>query len=119
VNGLFHFLDVLIYGTIALVVITMAFAVVVSCLPRENPLKEGLTSLVHHLGWTATAAVVSIPVNGVFDSMGLGEVWDVIVIAGLCVYWFQFFKHQYAAVSARSRAGEVRVVNGTWLDRHE
>jgi hypothetical protein len=53
-DSAFHFLDVLVYGTVALVTVTGIFAIGVSCLPKDNELRAALAGVVRHLGVTAT-----------------------------------------------------------------
>ena len=81
----------LVICTAALIALVLVLAVVVSNM-RDNPLKDFLTDVTKHLGVTAELTAVSLPVNAVFDEIGIGELYDIGLIVFLCFYWFNFFK---------------------------
>jgi hypothetical protein len=80
--------DLLVFVA-AMSAMLVAFVVIVSKMPDDNPLKRVLTALCYRLGATAAAAVVAIPIEPI---PGLDALYDLAVPVALVWYWFTFFR---------------------------
>jgi predicted permease len=80
--------DLLIF-VVAMTALLILLIVVVSRLPKDNPLKRVLTALCYRVGATLAAGAVAIPVEPI---PGLDVLYDVAVPLALIWYWFTFFR---------------------------
>jgi hypothetical protein len=84
-----HFVEVILVFIFALIVLFVALLIVVSVMPKSNPLKMILAALAHRVGATAGLMMLdpiatTVPV--------IGEVWDLATIVWLIYFWYTFFK---------------------------
>jgi hypothetical protein len=89
--------DLLIFIAV-MFALCIAFVVVVSKLPDDNPLKRILTALSYRLGATLAAGAVAIPVEPI---PGLDALYDIAVPVALIWYWFTFFRDAIGSSSGK------------------
>jgi len=80
--------DLLIF-TAVMMALFVLFIIVVSMMPRDNPLKRVLTALTYRLGATLLAGLVAIPIEPIPVIDGL---YDIGVPIALIWYWFTFLR---------------------------
>src|SRR5450432_3233798 len=93
-----HFVEVILVFIFALIVLFVALLIVVSVMPKSNPLKMILAALAHRVGATAGLMMLdpiatTVPV--------IGEVWDLATIVWLIYFWYTFFKQLPGSNSAK------------------
>lgn len=88
-------MSTLVYGFLILIAMVMAFMVVVSLLPYDNPLRFLLGAFVKRVAATGAVAFVDVPALGV---PVLGEVFDVGTLIFLGYYWYTFIKEAQLAL---------------------
>jgi hypothetical protein len=98
-----HFLEFIIVCAFALLALFVVLLVVVSKMPRDNPLRMILSALSHRVGATAGLMIVDPVATGL---PVVGEVFDLATIALLVYYWFTFFK-QLVVMVRQSPAGHA------------
>lgn len=84
-----HFIEYILVFALALAALFIVLLIVVSMMPKSNPLKIMLTALTHRVGLTAglmlfDPVATAVPVAG--------EAWDLVTIIGLIYFWYTFFK---------------------------
>jgi hypothetical protein len=89
-NDFFHFIEFIFVFALAVLVLFFVLLFVVSKMPPDNPMRAVLTALSRRVGLTAALLFVdplatAVPVGG--------EVFDVVTIIGLAIYWYTFFSH--------------------------
>jgi len=89
--------DLLIFIAV-MFALCIAFVVVVSKMPDDNPLKRILTALSYRLAATLAAGAVAIPVEPI---PGLDALYDIVVPVALIWYWFTFFRDAIGFPSGR------------------
>ena len=87
---IFHFIEFMFEFALALLVLFFVMLYVVSKLPHNNPMRMILSALSQRVGATAALMFVdpvatAVPV--------VGEVFDLVTIIGLVIYWYTFFSH--------------------------
>jgi hypothetical protein len=92
-----HFVEVILVFIFALIALFVALLIVVSVMPKSNPLKMILAALAHRVGATAGLMMLdpvatTVPV--------IGEVWDIATIVWLIYFWYTFFKQLPGSNSA-------------------
>jgi hypothetical protein len=98
-----HFIEFILLFALALLALFITLLIVVSMMPKSNPLRIILTALAHRVG--ATAGVMMLdPVATAVPAAG--EVWDLVTIMGLIYFWYTFFKQLPAMRAARSNSAE-------------
>src|SRR5271165_432700 len=100
-SDILHFIEFMFLFALALIVPFIVLLVVVSKMPRDNPLRMILSALSHRVGATAGLMLVdpvatTVPV--------VGEVWDFATIAWLIYFWYTFFKQLPAMHAAWGNA---------------
>ena len=84
-----HFIEFILVLALALLALFIVLLIVVSMMPKSNPLRIILTALAHRVGATAGLMMLD-PVATALPAAG--EVWDLITIIGLIYFWYTFFK---------------------------
>jgi hypothetical protein len=69
--------------------LVIAFVVVVSKMPHDNPLKRLLTALTYRVGATAAAGALAIPIEPI---PGIDVLYDFTIPILLIWYWFTFLR---------------------------
>jgi hypothetical protein len=80
--------DLLIFVAV-MTALLIAFVVIVSRLPDQNPLKRVLSALSYRLGATIAAGAVAIPLEPI---PGVDMLYDFGVPIALIWYWYTFFR---------------------------
>jgi hypothetical protein len=93
-----HFVEIILVFIFALIALFVALLIVVSVMPKSNPLKMILAALAHRVGATAGLMILdpvatTVPV--------IGEVWDLATIVWLIYFWYTFFKKLPGSNSAK------------------
>ena len=83
-----HFIEFILIFALALLALFIVLLIVVSMMPKSNPLRIILTALAHRVGATAGLMMLD-PVATALPAAG--EVWDLITIIGLIYFWYTFF----------------------------
>jgi hypothetical protein len=83
-----HFIEFILVFALALIALFIVLLIVISMMPKSNPLRIILTALAHRVGATAglmmfDPVATAVPVAG--------EVWDLVTIIGLIYFWYTFF----------------------------
>jgi hypothetical protein len=78
----------LIHSIVWLFAIFLAFVVIVSLLPRDNPLRDMLAAVTKRLGVTLAIGVVALPIEFVPI---VDMIFDVAAPLGLAWYWVSLF----------------------------
>jgi hypothetical protein len=97
------FRDLLIFVAV-MTALLMALVVIVSLLPRDNPLKRVLSALSYRVGATAAVGALALPLEPL---PGVGEIYDIGAPIVLLWYWYTFFRDLRAS-SVRPRIPESR-----------
>ena len=84
-----HFIEFILVFALALLALFIVLLIVVSMMPKSNPLRIILTALAHRVGATAGLMMLD-PVATALPPAG--EVWDLVTIIGLIYFWYTFFK---------------------------
>ena len=84
-----HFIEFILIFALALLALFIVLLIVVSMMPKNNPLRIILTALAHRVGATAGLMMLD-PVATALPAAG--EVWDLITIIGLIYFWYTFLK---------------------------
>jgi hypothetical protein len=98
-----HFIEFILIFALALVALFIVLLIVVSMMPKSNPLRIMLTALAHRVGVTAGLMMLD-PVATALPVAG--EVWDLITIIGLIYFWYTFFKQLPVKGAAWSNSPE-------------
>ena len=80
-----HFIEFILIFALALFALFMVLLIVVSMMPKSNPLRIILTALAHRVGATAGLMMLD-PIATALPAAG--EVWDLITIIGLIYFWY-------------------------------
>ena len=102
-NDVLHFIEFILVFALALVVLFIVLLIVVSMMPKSNPLRIILTALAHRVGLTAGLMMLDPVVTAL---PAAGEVWDLVSIIGLIYFWYTFFKQLPAMRAAWSNSAE-------------
>ena len=83
-----HFIEFILVYALALIALFIVLLIVISMMPKSNPLRIILAALAHRLGATAglmmfDPVATAVPVAG--------EVWDLVTIIALIYFWYTFF----------------------------
>jgi uncharacterized protein YggT (Ycf19 family) len=98
--------DLLIFIAV-MTALLIAFVVIVSRLPDQNPLKRVLSALSYRLGATIAAGAVAIPLEPI---PGVDMLYDFGVPVALIWYWYTFFRDtRRLAANPQSPAGHAQV----------
>ena len=98
-----HFIEFILVFALALVALFIVLLIVVSMMPKSNPLRIILTALAHRVGATAGLMMLD-PVATALPPAG--EVWDLVTIIGLIYFWYTFFKQLPVMRAAWSNSAE-------------
>jgi hypothetical protein len=82
------FRDLVVF-VVAMFAPLIAFAVVVSKMPDDNPFKDVLRALSYRIAATVAAAAVAIAIEPI---VGIDAIYDILVPLALIWYWFTFFR---------------------------
>ena len=87
---IFHFIEFMFVFALLTLVLFFVLLFVVSRMPLDNPMRVILSALSRRVGLTAALMFVdplmtAVPVGG--------EVFDVVTLIGLAIYWYTFFSH--------------------------
>jgi uncharacterized protein YggT (Ycf19 family) len=98
--------DLLIFIAV-MTALLIAFVVIVSRMPEQNPLKRVLSALSYRLGATIAAGAVAIPLEPI---PGIDMLYDFGVPIALIWYWYTFFRDARSlATNARPAPGQAQV----------
>jgi hypothetical protein len=98
--------DLLIFIAV-MTALLIAFVVIVSRLPDQNPLKRVLSALSYRLGATIAAGAVAIPLEPI---PGVEMLYDFGVPIALIWYWYTFFRDaRRLAANPQPPAGQAQV----------
>ena len=103
VADVLHFIEFILLFALALIALFVVLLIVVSMMPKSNPLRIILTALARRVGVTAGLIVLDPVVTAV---PAAGEVWDLVTIIGLIYFWYTFFKQLPAMRAAWSNSAE-------------
>jgi hypothetical protein len=73
----------------AMFVLLVVLVVIVSKMPRENPLRLTLAALARRVAATWGLALIDIPATAM---QPIGDVWDLATLIFLAYYWYTFFR---------------------------
>jgi hypothetical protein len=90
--------DLMIFVAV-LFAILVVLLIVVSRMPRENPLRQLLGELCRHVAITMAAGVVAIPMEMI---PGVDVAYDTLVPLGLVFYWARFVVRFVTALHNRT-----------------
>jgi hypothetical protein len=79
----------IVYGAVILVLGTIGLLIAVSVMPKDNPLRQFLASLLKPVGTMAAVAVVGVPVEFI---PGIDVIYDIIGLIVVGRAWIQFFQ---------------------------
>jgi hypothetical protein len=99
VADVLHFIEFILVFALALIALFTVLLIVVSMMPRSNPLRIILTALAYRVGATAGLMMLDPVATAV---PAAGEVWDLVTIIGLIYFWYTFFKRLPAIRAAWS-----------------
>ena len=102
-NDVLHFIEFILVFALALIALFIVLLIVVSMMPKSNPLRIILTALAHRVGLTAGLMMLDPVVTAL---PAAGEVWDLVSIIGLIYFWYTFFKQLPAMRAAWSNSAE-------------
>lgn len=103
VADVLHFIEFILLFALALIALFIVLLIVVSMMPKSNPLKIILMALARRVGVTAGLMVLDPVATAV---PAAGEVWDLVTIIGLIYFWYTFFKQLPAMRAAWSNSAE-------------
>src|SRR6516225_8082006 len=98
-----HFIEFILVFALALFVLFIVLLIVVSMMPKNNPLRIILTALAHRVGATAGLMMLDHVATALPPA---GEVWDLVTIIGLIYFWYTFFKQLPVMGAAWSNSAE-------------
>jgi hypothetical protein len=98
-----HFIEIILLFALALTALFVVLLIVVSMMPKSNPLRIILTALARRVGVTAGLMVLDPVATAV---PAAGEVWDLVTIIGLIYFWYTFFKQLPAMRAVWSNSAE-------------
>ncbi len=90
--------DLLVF-VVAMSALLVAFLVIVSRMPDDNPLKRIMVALSYRIGATAAAGMLAIPATPI---PGLDAIIDIGAPIALLWYWYTFFRDLMRDRRARS-----------------
>jgi hypothetical protein len=98
-HSIIGFAEFIIGAIIALVALALVLLVVVSRMPADNPLRQGLNLVIARIGVTAAAGALAIPIEPI---PGLDMLYDIGAPLLLILYWYTLFK-RIRPIWSRSR----------------
>lgn len=104
VADVLHFIEFILLFALALIALFIVLLIVVSMMPKSNPLKIILMALARRVGVTAGLMVLDPVATAV---PAAGEVWDLVTIIGLIYFWYTFFKQLPAMRAAWSNSARI------------
>ena len=117
-----HFIEFILVFALALIALFIVLLIVISMMPKSNPLRIILAALAHRLGATAglmmfDPVATAVPVAG--------EVWDLVTIIGLIYFWYTFFNQLPSMRAAwgnssnpSTKAGFTLPFKNVWYKQH-
>jgi hypothetical protein len=103
VADVLHFIEFVLLFALALIALFIVLLIVVSMMPKSNPLKIILMALARRVGVTAGLMVLDPVATAV---PAAGEVWDLVTIIWLIYFWYTFFKQLPVMRAAWSNSAE-------------